>query len=710
MGRRGHVRLRRTFNFLLISLVIHLSLINFSVFLPKTGLWQIQPDAVNVEIITAIDESEIRKQQPRAPVPNRRLITQRRTVSETEFHPQTIRMESANNKTKTTVLTSTEVPVYDALRSPTNSNDKLVEMSTYRTLDQDKSSLSKPISKLTSSAKGEIQSFRQRVRSYNDRIIGSIKSDGTADIGMIGELPAKNGTGAEGEIESNNPFAKALQKIAQHIVETSEKGKVNVVFLIDTSASMRDNIQQVAAHLYAMTDTYDEHMLEYFLGMIEFSVLHGEKTINVEPLRADVGLLKNRMQKIGMSGDEYALDALLYSLDSVRFQIDADKYLILVTDEASGTAIPEMAKVLQDKINLGYDLSDISVNVLGFDEPFQKQLARRTNGLWQEIPGGTFTTGSLPAHRKSNESLVNVFRRISAEIRRSATRLLPIDFQISNSENLSNLEIDNQIFRSVRHAFDKRGITFADNAQFKRVGRNRWRIYNHLAPYYVSRQNLANSDMMSFITLDQTIDRTYTVEYKNSQLNIFNASPESTSNEGKVDIVLMFDYSRSMSGKSQALSHGIAEFYQEMDLLPIDYHIGLIRFAVATDVIRVIDGAEILTLDSGKHSPLSESDIEVALTDPFGGDEQLLNAVVDGLPRFKFRPGSTRYVVVMTDELATGTYSPDKALQVCKDLAIRVFVFGVSTQNNNFQTLLASETGGLFFQMPNAFRRIYKDK
>ena len=121
-------------------------------FLPKTGLWQIQPDAVNVEIITAVDESEIRKQQPKTPVPDRRLITPRRTVSETEFHPQTIRMESANNKTKTTVLTSTEVLVYDGRKSPTNSNDKLLEMSTYRRLDQDKSSLSKPISQLTNSA------------------------------------------------------------------------------------------------------------------------------------------------------------------------------------------------------------------------------------------------------------------------------------------------------------------------------------------------------------------------------------------------------------------------------------------------------------------------------------------------------------------------------------------------------------------------------
>ena len=145
-------------------------------------------------------------------------------------------------------------------------------------------------------------------------------------------------------------------------------------------------------------------------------------------------------------------------------------------------------------------------------------------------------------------------------------------------------------------------------------------------------------------------------------------------------------------------------------MLPIDYHIGLIRFAIATDTIRVVHGAKILTLDSGQHSPLSEGDIEAALTDPFGGDEYLINALVDGLPRFKFRSNSARCVLIMTDEPATGTRSVEKALQVCRDLGVRVFVFGVSTKDNDFQTRLAIETGGLFFTMPNSFRQIYTDR
>ncbi len=683
---------------------------NFFVFLLTERPKKSPNDILDVEIIKILNSANRRRQQPKTPPPNRRLITPRQITSETEYRPQTIRMKLTKNETNETVSVSTEILVYEAVKSPINSDDKLVRMNTRQTLARDNSLLSQPTSRLTTTAGEGTLASRQRIRGQGDGLIRSIESSGTTDIGMIGKLPPKKGTGASGKIVSNNPFAKALQKIAQHIVETSDKGKVNVVFLLDTSASMRDNIQQVASHLYAMADTYDTNMIEYFMGMVEFSVRHGEKIIRMQPLQADIALLKDQMQRVGMSGDEYALDALLYALDSVRFQIDADKYLILVTDEPAGTAKTEMTQTLRDKVNTDYELADISVNVLGFDEPFQKQLAQRTNGLWQEIPGGTFTRGSLPAHRKSNESLVKVFRRISAEIRRTGTLIFSIDFRIPNIEGFNKAEVDNRVFSSVTHAFFERGFALANSAQFNRVSKNRWKVYDHLSPYYVIGHSSVNSDRRQLVTIDRSVDRSYTVEYQKHRLHIFNASPELTNGEGKADIVLMFDYSRSMSGKSQALSHGIVEFYQEMDLLPIDYHIGLIRFAIATDTIRVVHGAKILTLDSGQHSPLSEGDIEAALTDPFGGDEYLINALVDGLPRFKFRSNSARYVLIMTDEPATGTRSVEKALQVCRDLGVRVFVFGVSTKDNDFQTRLAIETGGLFFTMPNSFRQIYTDR
>ena len=193
-------------------------------------------------------------------------------------------------------------------------------------------------------------------------------------------------------------------------------------------------------------------------------------------------------------------------------------------------------------------------------------------------------------------------------------------------------------------------------------------------------------------------------------MNVFKSSPERTSSEGQADIVLMMDYSRSMGGKSQALSHGITEFYQEMDILPIDYQIGLIRFAVASDAIRIVHGAQILTLDSGAHGPLSEADIEAAMSEPFGGDEHLIDALVDGLSKFKFRPNSARYALIMTDEPTAGTYPAERATQVCRDLGVRTFVIGVSTKSNNFQAQLAIETGGAFFEMPNPFRHLHTDK
>jgi Mg-chelatase subunit ChlD len=691
----------RLSNFLLMSLIIHLFLTNLAVFLLKTGSPQQSKDIVEVAMIKTPDSLQRRRKQPKAPLPNRRLITPRQTTSQTRFRPQTIRMDATSHPTSETVSVSPNPLMHDATLAPIDPKSDLPELT--RTVSRGNSLLAQPISPLPTTSGSGIESSRQRVRSQRKGGLRTLESTGTSDIGVIGHLPPKVGIGVGETIVGDNPFAKALQKIAQNIVETRETDKVNVVFLLDTSASMRDNIQQVAAHLYAMADTYDTHALEYFLGMVEFSVRHGEKFIRMEPLLADVGLLQNRMQRIELSGDEYALDALLYSLDTIEFHGDAEKHLILVTDEPARTGVnAKSIQTMREKVEMAYGLADVSVNVLGFDEPFQRQLAEKTGGLWQEIPGGTFALGSLPAHRKSNESLVNVFRHISAEIRRTGRLIFQLDFDIPETINLTESDLDHRVITSVTHAFSARGVSLSGSAFFTRVNQNRWKV----ADSYIGMSLRGSTDG----DYRRTMDRTYTIERHNKVLNVFKSSPERTSSEGQADIVLMMDYSRSMGGKSQALSHGITEFYQEMDILPIDYQIGLIRFAVASDAIRIVHGAQILTLDSGAHGPLSEADIEAAMNEPFGGDEHLIDALVDGLSKFKFRPNSARYALIMTDEPTAGTYPAERATQVCRDLGVRTFVIGVSTKSNNFQAQLAIETGGAFFEMPNPFRHLHTDK
>ena len=80
-----------------------------------------------------------------------------------------------------------------------------------------------------------------------------------SDIGTVGNRPGKHGSGQQdgsttGDSSSNSPFAKALRRIAEHIISTRTKNQVDVVFVLDTSGSMRDNIQQVADNLFSMTE------------------------------------------------------------------------------------------------------------------------------------------------------------------------------------------------------------------------------------------------------------------------------------------------------------------------------------------------------------------------------------------------------------------------------------------------------------------------
>ena len=166
---------------------------------------------------------------------------------------------------------------------------------------------------------------------------------------------------------------------------------------------MRDNIQQVAANLYSLTDAFDLVNLEYHLGMSEFSVRYAGQNLEIRTLLPDVGMLRRRMQQVTLSGNEHALDALLDTLHRIDFHADADKFIILVTDEPATTAFGRLkddaSKETREKVVKEYQLQEIRANVLGYPEQFQHELAEMTGGLWQQIPGDFSGATSLPSTR-----------------------------------------------------------------------------------------------------------------------------------------------------------------------------------------------------------------------------------------------------------------------------------------------------------------------
>ena len=586
------------------------------------------------------------------------------------------------------------------------------------------------------SGKGK-ESLRQRVKGDGKSGIHRIKSTGTADIGSIGDGFGIDGDGGKGTGNGkSDPIGDALEEIANHIIASRTLDKVNVVFVLDTSASMRDNIQQVAKNLYTMTDAFDLANLEYHFGMSEFSVRRDGQELKTKALMPDVGLLRKRMQGVRLSGDENALDALIETVNYINFHGDADKHLILVTDEPAKTSsrTENSTQTQREKIIDEAQFQDIRVNILGFPEPYQQKLAEVTGGVWQQIPGSAYNPAALPTNRAGNQKLLKTFREIATNIRKIGnTPMLKIAlyFQVT-------IEDEENPIQRIQEEFDKHGVDL--NAEsFKteyntliapnvddlliitdyshgqlyamQIEKDKISVFSgeHPKNWTLTPKLIANSYQQSnkwFIN-DKVNKQTYTFIKAREALAVFTGgqpgSKQRINTESIVDIVVMLDYSRSMSGKSQAVMLGLSTLIGRLNIFPIKYRIGLIRFAVAKDAIKSVDGVEIAQM------PINEVIIESLMEDPFGGDEHLIDALVEGLPQVQFSPYAKRFLLVLTDEPTTGTQTEEKALEVCQSLGITAYVIG-HPDENDFQTTLAVETGGFFYTMPKHLDKTYPNQ
>ena len=175
----------------------------------------------------------------------------------------------------------------------------------------------------------------------------------------------------------------ALVKIGHHLLKTRKGNTVDIVFVIDASKSMRNDIDAVRNHLNQMTDMLEMENLDFTVGLVafrdgtSFSLLGWD--FQVTPQTTSIMEVKKELASIHCRGGEKALDALVQAAAKVKFRRGAERLFILVTDEyVSGSYSPKkvLRKLKSEKI---------SVNVIGRDEPFQKLLVQGTGGLWIPI-------------------------------------------------------------------------------------------------------------------------------------------------------------------------------------------------------------------------------------------------------------------------------------------------------------------------------------
>ena len=193
------------------------------------------------------------------------------------------------------------------------------------------------------------------------------------------------GTGAESLAELGGLTLPdlALTKIGKHIVTNRSTDLVDIVFVVDGSGSMKNDIDAVRKHLNNMTDLFERAGMDFTIGVVAFRAGTGYGLLGLDfeviPQTRSISQVKKVLAQLKFRGDENGLDALIRAADEVEFRRAAEIHFIFVTDEYVSGAYSSMDVVMKMKT------SRIKVDVIGRDEPFQKFIAKSTGGLWLPI-------------------------------------------------------------------------------------------------------------------------------------------------------------------------------------------------------------------------------------------------------------------------------------------------------------------------------------
>ena len=174
----------------------------------------------------------------------------------------------------------------------------------------------------------------------------------------------------------------SLVKIARNIVSHS-KNVVDIVFLIDGSRSMRNDIESVKRHLHSMTDVLKLENMDFTIGVVIFRHHRGYGLLGwdfeVTKQTKAIGRITKVLEKVKCIGGEKAIDSIYRATEEVKFREGAERRFILVTDEyLAGNYKPgRLLERLKSK--------KISLSIIGRKEQAQKKLAHQTSGIWLSI-------------------------------------------------------------------------------------------------------------------------------------------------------------------------------------------------------------------------------------------------------------------------------------------------------------------------------------
>ena len=198
-----------------------------------------------------------------------------------------------------------------------------------------------------------------------------------------GETATNKATGNKSPappIDRDGRMGEALAGIAESIADSQTETAVDLVFLLDISGSMIDNIRAVGRQLNRMVTVFEEKGVDFTLGIVIFRYLEGDTIIH--PQTRDSERYKRLLTShvVAAAGDERAHNAIIKTIRRVNFREGVNRRFILVTDEPSkgSYTLPEVLKQCFQ--------NNIIVDVIGINHTTHRALTTKTGGLWFPIP------------------------------------------------------------------------------------------------------------------------------------------------------------------------------------------------------------------------------------------------------------------------------------------------------------------------------------
>lgn len=213
---------------------------------------------------------------------------------------------------------------------------------------------------------------------------GSERGDALRATGMGNSW---GGGGASGGGNVGGVFVYMMKDIARTLAEASVTKKVDVVFVLDETASMTDNIRGIRAYVDFLFEAFEREGHDATFGLVTFT----DETRKYGRTD-DLGTFKNWLFKIGVDGGgdiaEAGLDGLMTAVTETKFRKGAQRFILLASDGAfhdadyNGKSAYSLDQVIETLQN-----AQVRVDVIGIDYLPIRQIALATGGTWRAIPG-----------------------------------------------------------------------------------------------------------------------------------------------------------------------------------------------------------------------------------------------------------------------------------------------------------------------------------